>query len=990
MKRLLFFLLALPCMLFSQYYEAYHFGVKDGLPSSCVYQICEDDKGFIWLGTEAGLVRYDGTYFKNFTTYDGLPDNEVLSLNFNYKDKRLWVVTYCKTPCYYAAGKLYTPGNDKRLLEITCRVGEYINGNTEGDSIEFLYNGLDLFESAGGTLKKILPEGEGLSAAILQVKKWDKERYDVLTDSGLVRLSDGRAKYIYPYHTGYFLHGERCRWFGNLLVRYGHFQVQGRERKYYISHLEFYEGNKNREYILKKQFDLGEKRWISEVSLVKDHYLLTEWGKALYTLDTGYKRPMELIWEGNVNSSFTDRYGNIWVATQDNGVYLLKRRQGINFDSRMGIRNDNITALTIDCGRVFLGNSEGELFELIRDSLIKRNLKFPFKLEKIRALQVAGDTLFAITNSQILLCNLRNNLVTNLTTQSGGPKTMLKLHGKEEIIVGLIGTTYTYNLSTGKGAERQTFKRVLSMAQHPDGRIFFGSLDGLYAYQDGLPQAIGGKDPLIHSRVTSLSVSPDSILWIGTPSNGVIAFNGKRVVGHLSSTKSMSYSGAICRKLISVLPGELWVATNDGINHILYHKLKDSVAIDNITPINTGDGLLSEDVNDIALFDDHLYAATAHGLSVLNYKSLTLHPWPPVYITSIRINNIDSDIHEQPYSLSYFQNNIRIAYIGIQVPSGGNIRYQYRLLNNGKEKWETTFNTSIELHSLAPGSYTFELTALDKFGNRSNRVVRASFIILPAYYQTWWFAFLLFALALGTGYFLIRLWFKSRQRIFEREQDLKKQLLEMEQQALKAQMNPHFIFNCLTAIQHFVNTKDNYAANIYLSSFARLIRKTLDFSGEQFISLEKELAYLENYIQLESMRFQDKFRFLITVDEQIDIYHTMVPPMLVQPLVENAIRHGLRHKEGNGGLLKISFEAIGDRVKCCVDDNGIGIEKSMQIKSDMHVEYQSRGMDLTESRIAAINALTGAIMDMEVQNKYDNSGNASGTRVVLYFKQQKM
>ena len=245
----------------------------------------------------------------------------------------------------------------------------------------------------------------------------------------------------------------------------------------------------------------------------------------------------------------------------------------------------------------------------------------------------------------------------------------------------------------------------------------------------------------------------------------------------------------------------------------------------------------------------------------------------------------------------------------------------------------------------------------------------------------------MFIFVLGLGFYLIRRRFRIRQRQFEKEQSLNHKIIELEQQALKAQMNPHFIFNCLTAVQHFVNREDLYSANMYLSNFAKLIRKTLDLSGEQYISLDKEVAYLKSYIGLEKMRFQDKFEYRVTVAPEIDEYGVQVPPMLLQPIIENAIRHGLRNMDTDTGLLRVDFVMDGDKLICTIDDNGVGMKKAAELKTTTHVEYQSKGMKLTMARIHAINMMSEKKITIEIVDKYDDNNEASGTLFILSFEQ---
>jgi hypothetical protein len=161
------------------------------------------------------------------------------------------------------------------------------------------------------------------------------------------------------------------------------------------------------------------------------------------------------------------------------------------------------------------------------------------------------------------------------------------------------------------------------------------------------------------------------------------------------------------------------VATNAGINRIQYHR-QDSVIIDHITPLDMTDGLLSNDVNDILIRDSLIYIATSQGLSVLDKTRIASSLFYPYLYSALKINDHDSAVHSGLYDLSYNQNDIKIEYIGILQPVAGDIRYQYRLLGSGDDRWETTGNTSIDFRSLSPGIYTFQVVALDKFGNRIN------------------------------------------------------------------------------------------------------------------------------------------------------------------------------------------------------------------------------------------------------------------------------
>ena len=470
------------------------------------------------------------------------------------------------------------------------------------------------------------------------------------------------------------------------------------------------------------------------------------------------------------------------------------------------MKYDNLTSLAYDHDRLYFGNTSGEVLSIEDGIMAKLDLNYKMPLERIRGIEVVRNHLFIISNTTILNYDRNNRTSHRVPEVSGGPKSILKLGDGKNILVGLIGTMISCDVENGSYSETQFLKRVIAMAQHPDGRVFCGSLDGLYLYCDNKFNHMDIDDTRLEGRITSLCFSADSILWIGTPSNGVLAYDGHKVIGHVNTTKYMSYRGAICRKIATGRPNEIWVATNSGVDKIRYH-LRDSLVIDNITPLNTTDGLLSDDVNDILVHDSMIYVATYRGLTILNENELTRPRSSPVYISSFRVNDADSAIHDGEYGLTYSQNNLQIEYIGVSLQSAGYIRYQYRLLGSS-DVWQTVDRTSIDLRSVSPGAYTFEVAVLDKFGNRSNQVARLKFRIRPAFYMTLWFWAIIFTLILGAGFYVIRSVFKRRQAQYKKEQSYNMKIIDLEQQALKAQMNPHFIFNCLAAIQHYVNKED--------------------------------------------------------------------------------------------------------------------------------------------------------------------------------------
>ena len=204
-----------------------------------------------------------------------------------------------------------------------------------------------------------------------------------------------------------------------------------------------------------------------------------------------------------------------------------------------------------------------------------------------------------------------------------------------------------------------------------------------------------------------------------------------------------------------------------------------------------------------------------------------------------------------------------------------------------------------------------------------------------------------------------------------------KKIAELEMQALKAQINPHFVFNCLNSIKGFIYERDYAQADKYLDKFSELLRSTMDNAEAAIISLDEEIKYLDTYLQLEKLRFDEKFTYEIHAESVIDKKDIYVPAMLLQPYVENAIRHGIRYLEDKKGAIKITAKKEETYLVCEIDDNGIGREKAQQLKNERHIEYQSRGMQLSKRRAELYN------IEQEIIDKKDEKGNSTGTTIIV-------
>jgi len=222
----------------------------------------------------------------------------------------------------------------------------------------------------------------------------------------------------------------------------------------------------------------------------------------------------------------------------------------------------------------------------------------------------------------------------------------------------------------------------------------------------------------------------------------------------------------------------------------------------------------------------------------------------------------------------------------------------------------------------------------------------------------------------------------EKLKIIRRQAEFQKQATELEMQALRSQMNPHFIFNCLSSINSFILKSKTDEASKYLTKFSRLIRMVLNNSKQSFISLEDELETLRLYLDMEKLRFKNSFDYAFNLSKNIEAENVFVPPLLLQPFAENAIWHGLMHKQGKG-FLGFDFCIEDKYLTCVITDNGIGREQAEILKSKSSEKQKSMGLKITTERLSLLNNNSEKQAFLTIEDMRDENGNVSGTAVHL-------
>jgi len=392
------------------------------------------------------------------------------------------------------------------------------------------------------------------------------------------------------------------------------------------------------------------------------------------------------------------------------------------------------------------------------------------------------------------------------------------------------------------------------------------------------------------------------------------------------------------------------------------------------------------------LSDGRMVYSTRKGICIFHPEQLTNRKEAPLpYITSLSVNNkkikADSGSYFKiNYELAANENFIGIDFSALAFSNPFEIKYNY-MLEGVDEEWKDPGDKRfISYTELRGGQYKFYLKAADVTGLWSKHAVEIELNIDKYWYHTSWARGLFLALLIFTiGYIYVN----RLRRAVEKEQiktQYEKELAELKMQALTAQMNPHFIFNSLNSIDYYIIKNDTRKASQYLNRFSKLMRLILKNSRSNYVSLRDDLEALKLYLEIEALRFDHKFEYKIEVDEHIDLDYIKIPPMLVQPYVENAIWHGLLHQRENGKIIvKYAFDQTNEIIKCTIKDNGIGRKKSFELKSNNHQKdnRKSFGMNITKDKIEVINYLHELNAAVEVIDLYDQEDVSAGTMVEL-------
>ncbi len=978
--------------------EPYHWQLtdEDGLPSMTVYNIQQDRSGYMWFGTAAGLCRFDGKKFEYFRHSEQL-DDEIIYLhtdNFN----RVWYsnlagqMFYIKDNVVKKSPALF----DKNAYALrNFKISDdYFIIQTDTITAQAFHKSpaqiiiLKLEESLNFKDKFIVNSPRGSGAFVLKQNHLFFFSYSlnseeiILNKRGIGSIDDILETSILSLEEREFLSTSRA--FQLIRTEQNELVVFADNKVLFLS-----EGKKEEQF---SAITLPTN--IDNAIEIKNQFLMTDPKGGIHIFDRLQGKTTNYILKDYlINRAFLDTEENLWLSTKNSGLIIIPDNDKNLINSSNSPLTSHV-AQTIANGfnnQTIVGTKKGDLF-FFKKGKFQYLMKIPSATSIYSiAPNKKNNHLVVGTNETIIEIDKDKKILSDKNRKTQFSIKKIAFDNQNKLWVG----NYTHcriveESEIGKNnyildAKKIVNHRTYGIHADFEENVWIGSTQGLFKYtnEKASPFLIDG----VHNKYyfTSIIQSKfDSSIWAGTHGDGLLQIKNNQLVNHYKEDNQLASN--ICNDLFADSYNNLWIATSKGLQKL-------DLETTTFELINKYDGLPTNEISNVAVNDSIVYVGTNKGIITFGVDSETENKTsPPIYFTNFSILDKDTTLQEL-YELDYDQSSLQIDFIGLAYKCRGDVRYKYRMIGIDTN-WVTTNTRFARFPGMSKGDYEFQVVALNEDNVESLKPATLKICIAPPYWETWWFragAFILGVSLIG-GFFNFR--YKTIRKREKLEFDFKNQLNDLRAQALQTQMNPHFIFNSMNAIQHFLTTQDKENAMIYLSRFAKLIRFIFEQSKQKTISLQKELEFLELYISLEKLRFQDKVSARIDVDSSVAGFEEDIhlPPLLIQPVVENAFKHGLFHKNGEGNLhIKFSYQE--PILSCTVEDDGIGREKSALLNEWRKNTHTSSGIKATKERIELLNNTTQTSHPKTKENSFEiidlsEKGQATGTKVEIKLKNQ--
>ncbi|MEM9545562.1 MAG: histidine kinase [Bacteroidota bacterium] len=946
MKRLRIQILVL--MLFAGLYfcagqdlEYEQFTTDDGLPSMKIYNILEDSVGVLWMGTENGLVSYDGEEFIRYSHPD-LLDNDIIKVVLD-GEGRLYFINLNNQLGYIQNNKI-------QFVDVPKEIEKIINLSTYNDKV---YVTGDFY-----SIKKIYSL-ENNSVGSIEIKPTDNY-YAVpnLNEDRFVKRMEGSPVYYKDDENDIYSVGGAVALF---ISQEG--ELFASEASSYLRSFYLYPIDSTLFHDLKKNYYRGI------VPLTDDYFIIKNQGLNYY--HSSMQSFLPLLEDIRVNTIFIDSENNAWISTAYKGLLKIsnvcQKLKRIPVVVDVGINE----IFQFPNGKIALGTT---MSKLILNPLDKGENILISETGRPVFIYPHEEEVIVYDEDGIIRLDKNGVVKGRIEVLSFGAK---KIHITKDVVIAVFGSgiskkpleEFFHSPFSSNHREHSNFQIKEIYESESSGKIYMATNNCLTYYANNKLNIVNNTT-LQSVSISSLEEGPDSSLWIGTMTKGVYKYRNDSILSHYTTKKGL-ISNSINN--LEITSTELLISTNQGLNIV-------NLDTDELKTINTYNFLSSNEVLVCKVIEDDYWIGTIDGLHIINREEIhsSVERGPLLSLKSMYASGLETDYSES-MAFDHTVNNILLNFRNISHKSGNDKYIRYRIPTIDTS-WTVTKDLNVRLPSLKPGKYQIEAFGVNAVGTEGNKL-NLSFQINPPWWRTLWAQLLGFLILLFIGFLILR--FRVRQE--KQKLDYLTQINDIKDQALQLQMNPHFIFNSLNAIQGFIGTDEEEKAMNFLARFARLIRLIFEHSKGNTITLEEELEFINLYLDLEKLRFKNKVKIELTVDEEVELSKDLIqiPPLLIQPIIENSFKHGLFHKKGIGNL-KIDFTIENDLLKIVVEDDGVGRKMSQKINAKNSEKHVSSGISTTMERLKLLNF---NVKDKRnaffVEDLYHEDGKAAGTKINL-------
>lgn len=969
------------CVSIGQGYAVKKFTVDDGLPSSHVYEVKQDAQGFYWICTTQGLVKYDGYTFERIKRDENVSAEEVW---WTHQD------TTGKMWCLYTGNKLwYREGDSFSHIPLFIDDDEgYVNESTSFRELItdqygncWLTMGSGLYRLKDGELamykrRELTDNNEAAFPSIHKVKN-DMRFITKCPITVWKSNPDGKPEKEYVYTDDILMLNHQIPGRGEVFNENNTVFVFKSYDSLYTIHNKRLKG-----YFKGGEYDLGEfpaaksmKYESYKVIPLNDKYaFINSDGNFMTDGDFNHLPEFSFMEGYNINTIYEDHEGSIWISTTNQGLlYITKDALAVeSYDQISGLNSEVVGIKTVDTNEGWVAFKNGNLACFKNGEILSYRAEPSSSKDRnwfLRDIEISGNYLVLIVgNYEVQLIDmgtisgelLKPKKIYELTQLRKLEKSGGKLFAHD--FVGV----WELRLALDKPAIA-VHKKSTSIGEDAFGDFYVSSYGGVDVFS-----ADNDSTHVSDVVIKKFVLDPSGLLWGIGNAGGAYSLSDNNV------EKVEILNNYLLHDIWFEGDTVLWAATNEGL--VQFHRTQKANDYAYSRKLTLANGLLTNEVTVVTSDANYLYVGTSKGYNVVNKKKLS----KPQIGHLVQLTSISSKGEkfglQQEYQLAPDHNAIDFSYVYVSPKSEGHINYQYKLDGIDNE-WHETRKTSVSYPFLPAGNYVFHLRAQDINGVSSENEVELKIWVGQYWWQTNWFKLgsITMLIAIVIAFYRIRM-HRLKQR--EKEQTvLNTRMAELKLKALQSQMDPHFVFNVLNGVQDSYMNNNVAEANKYLTDFAKLMRLFLDASDKKYISLNKEIKLLTYYIELERMRLGDKFDYKFKIDDNIETDEVSIPSMLLQPIIENAIKHGFKHKEGQGELIIEINQGKNEELLIAVEDNGIGREKAELIKKRRKDAHLSRASNIIEERIGIINNSEEGNIDLKYIDIMDTG--RTGTRVEL-------